>query len=89
MRSRELQQIRRYDIKVGGGGAGCIGVRVVVVVVVQVVTPSPRVTESMADLAAPELSEASGIVTAVDSELQRLQKDKTAFDKLLAKLLNR
>ena len=76
MRSRELQQIRRYDIKVGG--AGCIGVRVVVVV--QVVTPSPRVTESMA---APELSEASGIVTAVDSELQRLQKDKTVFDKLL------
>ena len=85
MRSRELQQIRRYDIKVGG--AGCIGVRVVVVV--QVVTPSPRVTESMADLAAPELSEASGIVTAVDSELQRLQKDKTAFDKLLTKFLNR
>ena len=87
MRSRELQQIRRYDIKVGG--AGCIGVRVVVVVVVQVVTPPPRVTESMADLAAPELSEASGIVTAVDSELQRLQKDKTAFDKLLTKFLNR
>jgi len=43
----------------------------------------------MADLAAPELSEASGIVTAVDSELQRLQKDKTAFDKLLTKFLNR
>ena len=85
MRSRELQQIRPYDIKVGGGGAGCIGVRVVVVVVVQVVTPSPRVTESMA---APELSEASGIITAVDSELQRLQKDKTAFDKLLTKFLN-
>ena len=39
------------------------------------VTPPPRVTESMADLAATELSEASGNVTAVDSELQRLQKD--------------